>query len=123
MLCLEAVFQPPDTLRPQRGQSLAVLIEVDQREAGAQPVVVLLQAPVSHFVEAEDALPYPERMLHLSSLAGLGRVLAPGLFIHIVLEPGAAAGHILRVRRCLADAISLPLIPGIAPYLAFLAMK
>jgi len=102
---------------------LAVLVEVDQREAGAESIVVLLQAPVPPIVEAEDTLQYPERMLHLRSHSGLGRVLAPGLFIHIVLEPGAAAGHILRVRRCLADAISLPLIPGIAPYFPLLAVE
>jgi hypothetical protein len=33
LLCLDAVLRPPDTLRPQRGQPLAVLVEVHQREA------------------------------------------------------------------------------------------
>jgi len=44
------IFQ---TLRPEQGQSFAVQIEVDQREACAQPVVVLLQAPVSHLVKSK----------------------------------------------------------------------
>ena len=63
---------------------------IDQREAGAQAVVILLQAPVSHLVKAEDALQYPERMLNLRSNSGLARVLAPGILIHVVLEPGPA---------------------------------
>ena len=101
---------------------MAVLVEVHQCEAGAQPVVVLLNAPVSHLVEAEDALQDSERVLHLGSDPRLGRVLALGLFVHTVLELGAAAGHVLRVRCGLADSLALPLIACIAPHLALLAV-
>lgn len=40
-------------------------VEVDQREAGAQPMVVLCQAPVARFVEAEDAFQDSKRMFYL----------------------------------------------------------
>src|ERR1019366_7443502 len=116
------VFRPPETLRPLRGQPLAVLIEIHQREAGAQSSVILFESPVSHLVEAEDALQYPEVMFHFRSDSGLGRVLTLGPFIHIVLELGAAAGHVLSVRSGLADNISLSLIAGVSPHLTLLAM-
>ena len=122
LLSLDAVFRHPETLRPQRGQPLAVLVEIHQCEAGAQPVVILPDAPVSHLVEAEDALQYPERMLHFGSDSRLGRVFAPGFFIYVVLELGAAAGNVLRVRCGLADSLALPLIACIAPHLALLAV-
>ena len=76
MWCRGALFRPPGTLHPQKGKPFAVVVDIDQREAGAQPVVVLFQAPVSHLVEVEDALQDPERMFHLRSNSGLGRVLA-----------------------------------------------
>ena len=41
-LSLEAAFRPPGTLRPQRGQPLAVLVEVNQRKGSQQPLVILL---------------------------------------------------------------------------------
>jgi hypothetical protein len=34
---------------------LAVQIQIDQSEVGAQPVMILGDAPVAHVVEAEDA--------------------------------------------------------------------
>jgi hypothetical protein len=43
-----AVFRPADTLRPERGQAFVVEVEVDQGEVGAQPIMVLGNAPVSH---------------------------------------------------------------------------
>jgi hypothetical protein len=54
---------PPDTLRRHHGQAFAVEIQVDQREVGAQPVMVLGQAAVPHLVEAEDTLQDAERVL------------------------------------------------------------
>jgi len=107
---------------PPVWSAVAVLIEIHQRKAGAQPIVILSQAPISHFVEAEDALQYPERMLDFGSGARLGRVLGLGFLVHIVLELGAAAGHVLCVWRGLSDGISLPLIASIAPDFALLAM-
>src|ERR1035438_2478361 len=88
---------------PPVWSAVGVLIEIHQREAGAESIVILSQAPISHLVEAEDALQYPERMLDFGSDARFGRVLALGFFVHIVLELGAAAGHVLCVRRGLAD--------------------
>ena len=39
---LEADFRPPETLRAQRGQALAVLVEVNQRKGSQQPFVIFL---------------------------------------------------------------------------------
>ena len=50
-------------------------VEIDQREVGAQPVVVLGDAAISDLVEAEDALQYAEHMLHLGTHTGLTPVL------------------------------------------------
>ena len=40
-------------------------VEIDQGEAGAQPVMVLGDPPVSHLVEAEDAFQDAEHMFDL----------------------------------------------------------
>src|SRR5277367_5199149 len=90
---------PRETLRPERCQPFAVQVEIAQREAGAQPVVVLLDASVSHLLEAKDTFQDPERMFYFGSDSGLGGVAPPGLFVDIVLEPGSSAGHVLGVGR------------------------
>ena len=54
LLSLESVFRLPETLRPLRGQPLAVLIEIHQREAGTQASVILFESAVSHLIEAKD---------------------------------------------------------------------
>jgi len=56
-------------------QAFAVEVEIDQREAGAQSMVVLRQPPVADFIEAEDAFEDAERMFHLSPDAGLALIL------------------------------------------------
>ena len=122
LVSLGAVFRLPETLRPLRGQPLAVLIEVHQREAGTQSSVILFESAVSHLIEAKYALQYSEGMLHFCSDSGLGRVLTLGLFVHIVLELSSAAGHVLSVRSGFADNIALSLIAGVSPHLAFFAM-
>ena len=76
-----AVFQPPDTLRPQHGQAFAVQVEVHQGEVRAQPVMVLRDPPVSRFVESEDAFQDPENMFYFRSYPRLSRVLALGFFV------------------------------------------
>src|ERR1700674_1596584 len=65
----------PETLRPRHCQPSAVQIQVHQREAGAQSMMVLLNPAVSHLLETEDALQNPERMFHLRSHSGLHPVL------------------------------------------------
>jgi hypothetical protein len=57
-------------------QAFAVEVEVYQREAGAQSVVVLGQAPVAYFVEAEGAFQDAERMFDLNPYARCTPVLA-----------------------------------------------
>jgi hypothetical protein len=42
-------------------------VEIDQGEAGAQPVMVLGDPPVSHLVEAEDAFQDAEHMFYFRS--------------------------------------------------------
>ena len=69
------VFRPRDAVLPEHCQTFAVQVEVDQGEVGAQPVMVLCKAPVSHLVEAEDPLEDAERMFYFGSHAGLTPVL------------------------------------------------
>jgi hypothetical protein len=71
---------------------LAVPLEIRFRTAGAQTTVILLEAPVSEFVEAKDALQNPERMLHLGSDVVPWSFSVPGFFVHMVLEPCATTG-------------------------------
>ena len=96
--CPAAVSRPADTLRPERGQPLAMEVEVDQREACAQPMMVLGDAAVADLVEAEDALEDAEGMFYFRSDSGLGRVLPLGLFIDIVLIFRTTAGHVMGMR-------------------------
>src|ERR1035437_4911132 len=118
LLFLQAVFRPPETLRPLRGQPVAVLVQVQQREGRAQPLVVLMQTPVAHLCKSEVTLQNTKWMLHLGPDSGLGRILALGFFVYIVLEPGPAAGHILRLGRGLMNRFRLPLITGVSPMLS-----
>src|SRR5271165_5492464 len=79
--CLRPYWNPPftwlsETLRPRHRQPFAVQVQVHQRKAGAQSMMVLLNPSVSHLLEAEDALQNPERMFHLRSHHGLHPVLA-----------------------------------------------
>jgi hypothetical protein len=43
-----------------------VQVEIDQSEVGAQPMMVLREAPVAHLVEAEDAFQYAESMFYFA---------------------------------------------------------
>jgi len=91
-------------------------VEIDQGEAGAQPVIVLRDPPVSHLVEAEDAFQDAEHMFYFRSYFRLSCVLSSRFLVHIVFELRPATGHILRVRRGLVDRIRLALIATVAPY-------
>ncbi len=80
--CLRPYRNPPftrlaETLRPGHRQPFAVQIQVHQREAGAQSMMVLLNPSVSHLLETEDALQNPKRMFHLRSHSGLYPVPGP----------------------------------------------
>ena len=85
--------------------------------------MVLRDPPVSDLVETEDTLQYPESMFYFRSHSRLRRVLPLGCFVHIVFELRPPAGHILRVRRGLADRRGLALIAAIAPHLALFAVQ
>ena len=65
------------TLRPEQDQPFAVQIQIAEREAGSQPIVVLCQAAISHLVEAKDALEDAERMFHSGSYFRFYPVLFP----------------------------------------------
>ena len=47
-------------------------LEVDQSEADAQPVMVLVDSPISDLVETEDVLQYSEGMFYFGPDARLG---------------------------------------------------
>ena len=89
-------FRAPGALRPEPNQPLALQVEAAQCEAHAEPVMVLPDASIAHPVEVEDTLQDSERVLDLNLHPRLRRVLALRGFIQIVLEPGPAAGRILR---------------------------
>jgi hypothetical protein len=55
-------------------------VEIDQGEAGAQPVMVLRDPPVSHLVEAEDAFQDVEHMFYFRSYFRLSCVLSSRFF-------------------------------------------
>jgi hypothetical protein len=50
LLSLEAAFRPAGDTLPLRGEPFAVLIEIHQREAGAEQGVILCESPVSHLI-------------------------------------------------------------------------
>ena len=56
-----------ETLRPLRGQPVAVLVQIHQREGRTDPLVVFPDAPIAHLYESEDTLENAERMLHFGS--------------------------------------------------------
>ena len=61
--------------------------------------MVFPDAPIAHLGKSEDALQDAKRMLDPGSHSSLGRVLALGLFVNIVLVSGPAASHILCLGR------------------------
>jgi hypothetical protein len=98
-------------------------IEIYQREAGAQPVMVLCQAAIAHLIEAEDALHDAERMFYLGPYARLSPFLCPLKLVHSVLVSGPLAGHVLSLGSGFSNRFGLALIAAVAPYLALFAMK
>ena len=56
-------------------QMFTVEIQVYQREAGAQSVVVFRETPVADLIEAEDAFQDAERMFYLGTHTRLTTVL------------------------------------------------
>ena len=56
-------------------QAFAMKIQVYQREAGTQPVVVFRHTSVAHLVEAEDAFQDAERVLYLGTHTRLTFIL------------------------------------------------
>jgi len=113
-------FRPLDTLRPLRGQPLAV---IDQGESRQMPVMILQDAAIAHLGITEDTLQNAERPLHFCSNSRLSLVPALLVFIHALLGLHASIGHVLRLGRCRVDRLGLPLIAAISPDLVFLAMQ
>jgi hypothetical protein len=62
-------FPASETLRPLRGQPVAVLVQVDQREGRAQPLVIFPDATVTNLGKSEDTLQDAKRMLDFGSHA------------------------------------------------------
>ena len=58
----EVIFRPSETLRPLRGQPVAVLVQVDQREGRTQPLVIFPDATVTNLGKSEDTLQDAKRM-------------------------------------------------------------
>ena len=64
-------MRPQETLRPLRGQPVAVLVQVHQREGRAQPLVVFPDTAIAHLGESENSFEDAERMLGLGSTRAL----------------------------------------------------
>src|SRR5579875_260080 len=90
------------------GEPPAVLVDVGQRKARAQPLVVLLQAAVAHLGQAEHTLEDAERPLHLGSDSCLGPVLALLGFIYTCFGFHSPRLHVLRSRRGLPNRLRRP---------------
>jgi hypothetical protein len=77
-LCVGLKWSTRDFRRSRRedDQAFAMEVEVDERDAGAQSVVVFGQTPVAYFVEAEGAFQDVERMFDLGPCARCTPVLA-----------------------------------------------
>ena len=58
------IFRPPETLRPQRGQPLTVLVEIDQGQGRQMPVVILHDTAIAHLGITEDSLQDAEGPLY-----------------------------------------------------------
>jgi len=80
-----AAFGPQETLRPLRGQPVAVLVQVHQREGRAQPLVVFPDTAVAHFGKSENSFEDAKRMLDLALTRALVVSLGAWLFIHMIL--------------------------------------
>ena len=74
--CEPLFTRSSETLCPRHRQPFAVHIQVHQRKAGAQPLMVLFEPSVSHLLETKDALQNPERMFYLRPDSGLHAVLS-----------------------------------------------
>ena len=59
----KVVFRCPDTLLPRRCQESLRCDEVDEGEAGVEPVEVLCQASIAHLHESEALLEWSEDVL------------------------------------------------------------
>jgi len=112
---LEADYRPLETLRPQQDQPFAVLVEIDQRKGRQQPLVILLQAAITHFRKSEDALQNAEGPLHFRAHSGLGAVLAPRHLIDAAFVFGTPRSHVLRCGSSGMNGLRLALVAGIAP--------
>ncbi len=117
-------FRPPDTLRPQKDQPLAVLVEIYPCESHQQSLMALLDAAIAHLGVPEDLLENAERPLHLSAYAELAPTLALLFLVHHALVfLDTPIGHVLRIGCGPMNRFCLPSIASIAPHLLLLAME
>ena len=62
---LEGIFLRPDAVLPEHCQTFTVQVEIDQREVGAQAMMVFGDTTIPHLIEAEDALQNAKRVFDL----------------------------------------------------------
>lgn len=103
-------------------QAFAVEIQVDEREAGAEPVMVFGLAALADLVEVEDKFKFPERMDHLDAHTRLTATLLLLLVIHPILISGSLAGHVLSLGLGCMDRLGLALVISAALHLVLLAI-
>src|SRR5450432_260323 len=97
--------------------------QIRERSGRLEPVQVLRQAPVTHFLKAEDPLDDPEHMFNLGAYAGLATVRGLDRLIDTLSPPVALVGEVLSMRRASADRRSLPFVGLVTPDSSFLPVE
>src|SRR5450759_3196149 len=97
--------------------------QIRERRGRLEPVQVLRQAPVTHFLKAEDPLDDPEHVLNLGAYAGLTTVGGLDRLVNAFSPSVALVSEVLRMRRAGTDRCPLSFVRLITPDASFFPMK
>ena len=97
--------------------------QVGQCVGNLQPMQVLRQASVAHFLKAEDPLDHPEHVLDLGAHAGLATVGGLDRLVDALAPSKTLIGEVLRSGRPGADRIFLTAIGLISPNARLFAVQ
>src|SRR5450759_1177945 len=104
-------------------QSPSYQEQIRQRRGSLEPVQVLRQTPVAHFLKPEDPLDDPKHVLNLGAHAGLATVARLDRLVNVFAPAVALVGEVLRPRRAGADRRALSSVRLVAPDSSFFPMK
>src|ERR1035438_5975082 len=97
--------------------------KIRERCGRLEPVQVLRQASITHFLKAEDPLDDPEHVLNLGPDAGLATVGGLDRLVDAFSPPAAVVSEVLRIRRAGANRCPLSFVCLITPDASFLPMQ